>query len=176
MTITTADIKHGIELGIIRFTADPNDASTGTVCTIGDNWFYFGGLTAEETLPEDYIDMVGIDDAVREVKETLDEIKMEDFDEYLYYFAFINEALSQAVTDEVLQQTAEGNTMSENYDRKVKAIAKLLKEEFKSIYCDIPADKGHPAQRFHSQVELSDGSAQRIAKKILNSIWPSPPA
>lgn len=41
--ITKEKIKSGIRDGIIKFVVDPN-AESGTVCQIGDWWFYFGVL------------------------------------------------------------------------------------------------------------------------------------
>ena len=92
MTITTADVRHGIKAGVIRFITSPNDG-IGTVCAIGDYWFYFGGYTAEEIEPEDYLDTVGIFDTAREIKDALEGIKLVYLDEYNYYCACINEAL-----------------------------------------------------------------------------------
>ena len=43
--ITKEDIANGITDGIVRFIVDPN-MEEGTVCEIGENWFYFGGQTA----------------------------------------------------------------------------------------------------------------------------------
>lgn len=40
--ITKEMIKSGIKAGLFTFAPDPN-ADRGTVCKIGDVWFYFGG-------------------------------------------------------------------------------------------------------------------------------------
>lgn len=85
--ITAEQIKEGIENGAIEFIEDPN-AEYGTVCSIGDSWFYFGGETAEEESPEEYLKHVPIDDIVAEVADVLNEFRLqsETFgDEYTYY-------------------------------------------------------------------------------------------
>ena len=74
---------------------DPN-AESGTVCQIGDNWFYFGGLTAEELSPEEYIKNVPEADIVREIYEVLEDFRKSESDlsdEYQYYDAVLSEAL-----------------------------------------------------------------------------------
>lgn len=44
--ITKDMIEKGMKCGAVLLTVDPN-ANFGTVCTIGNGWFYFGGETAE---------------------------------------------------------------------------------------------------------------------------------
>ena len=41
-------------LPVGSFITDPN-MGYGTVCKIGDYWFYFGGITAEEMEPDEYV-------------------------------------------------------------------------------------------------------------------------
>ncbi len=60
-TITIKQIERGIQNGVIRFISDPN-MGYGTVCEIGDYWFYFGGESAGEEEPEDYVKNVPLDD------------------------------------------------------------------------------------------------------------------
>ena len=48
--ITKFLIKNAIQNKIVKFIQDPNMES-GTVCQIGDWWFYFGGFTAENLEP-----------------------------------------------------------------------------------------------------------------------------
>ena len=47
-------VREGIRNGSVRFVRDPN-MDHGTVCQIGDNWFYFGHLKAEELDPDEYV-------------------------------------------------------------------------------------------------------------------------
>ena len=70
-------IKKAINDGIITFVADPT-AESGTVCKIGNNWFYFGGQTAEQYNPNDYLRYADIDDIVNNIYEVLDEFSKLD--------------------------------------------------------------------------------------------------
>ena len=92
-------IKEGIRKGVIKFVLDPNgDGKTGTVCQIGENWFYFGGLTAEQSSPDEYVENVPEEDIVREVLETVLSFKTsgkELEDEYIYYALYLKEKLSE---------------------------------------------------------------------------------
>jgi len=44
--ITKIDVERGYDSGKIRLGVSPNQ--DGIVASIGNSWFYFGGLTAEE--------------------------------------------------------------------------------------------------------------------------------
>lgn len=93
--ITRENVSAGIDAGIIRFAIDPNMES-GTVCQIGDCWFYFGGHTAEGMNPEEYLRVVAKCELVQEVYETLDSFREsgeELEDEYRYYDAYLAERL-----------------------------------------------------------------------------------
>lgn len=96
--ITEAMVSEGIRNGSIRFVKDPN-SEHGTVCQIGDNWFYFGGETAEEMQPEEYLKAVPIEDAASEVFGMLDDFawaRDEFGDEYAYYEAYLREYAEQS--------------------------------------------------------------------------------
>ena len=94
MMLSKDTIKKAINDGIITFVADPT-AESGTVCKIGNNWFYFGGQTAEQYNPNDYLKYADIDDIVNNIHEVLDEFSRLDMfhDEYLYYEAYITHNL-----------------------------------------------------------------------------------
>ena len=94
MMLSKDTIKKAINDGIITFVADPT-AESGTVCKIGNNWFYFGGQTAEQYNPNDYLKYANIDDIVNSIYEVLDEFSKLDMfhDEYLYYEAYITHNL-----------------------------------------------------------------------------------
>ena len=89
--ITKNQIEAGIEKGIIRFVTDPNMGS-GTVCAIEDNWFYFGGLTAESEDPDAYVKNVPIKTRVEEIFDVLEDFKTQEefIDEYRYYESVLN--------------------------------------------------------------------------------------
>ncbi|WP_281692927.1 hypothetical protein [Agathobaculum desmolans] len=88
--ITKSKIRSGIREHLVRFIFDPNMES-GTVCQIGDNWFYFGGETAEELDPEAYLAAVPEDDIVNEIFGTLEDFRRDEAlrDEYDYYDAVL---------------------------------------------------------------------------------------
>lgn len=91
--ITKEMVCDGIRSGNVLFVVDPHMES-GTVCKIGDYWFYFGGETAEEMQPAEYLRAVPMDDIVDEVYDTLEGFRMnrEEFkDEYAYYEAYLIE-------------------------------------------------------------------------------------
>ena len=73
--------------------------SVGTVCQIGEHWFYFGGLTADEMTPEEYLQNVPMEDIVSEIYDTLLSLKdadeAGDWTEYLYYEAFLKEQFKE---------------------------------------------------------------------------------
>lgn len=95
--ITRKQVSDGIKSGAIRFITDPN-MGRGTVCAIGDYWFYFGGKTAEREIPSKYRRIVPFEDIVSEVLSTLDDffVHKETFgDEYDYYEAFLQEATAK---------------------------------------------------------------------------------
>ena len=83
--ITKKMIKDGITEGVIQFVTDPDFENGGTVCQIEDNWFYFGGTTAEELSPEEYIKNVPTSDIVRDIYDVMEEFKTEFPDEYEFY-------------------------------------------------------------------------------------------
>ncbi len=90
-TITIKQIERGIQNGVIRFISDPN-MGYGTVCEIGEYWFYFGGESAEEEEPEDYVKNVPLDDLCREIFETLNDFQQDEThaEEYEYYATILS--------------------------------------------------------------------------------------
>ena len=63
--ITQHMILEGYRNGIVRLIDSPN--RDGTVCQIGDEWFYFGGEAAEGVTPEEYKKAVPEDGIVDEI-------------------------------------------------------------------------------------------------------------
>ena len=115
--ITKEDIANGITDGIVRFIVDPN-MEEGTVCEIGENWFYFGGQTAEEENPDDYLAHTPMSDIVREIFEALEGIKDLDNLEYQYYEDIFREAENRHRA-EPFPITSK---MSESHERHVSQI------------------------------------------------------
>lgn len=96
--ISDSMIRCGIAKGIVSFITDPNLGS-GTVCKIGDNWFYFGGFTAEEMSPEEFVNAVPEDDIVSEIVSTLNDFMEHEelMDEQKYYNAILREGLGMTM-------------------------------------------------------------------------------
>ncbi len=90
--ITKEQIKMGIDQGIIKFIVDPN-LNQGTVCAIGDGWFYFGGSTAEEENPEIFLKNAEMDEVVLSIQQALESLSLDSNSEHLYYEAFLQEHL-----------------------------------------------------------------------------------
>ena len=90
--LTENEILSGLRSGHIQLVTDPNMES-GTVCQIGGNWFYFGGQTAEQMTPEEYLRCVPEEDIVCEIAQTLDAFRKDPsfVEEYLYYLYYLRE-------------------------------------------------------------------------------------
>ena len=90
--ISREDIRRGIEMEVVKFVVDPNMGS-GTVCQIGDHWFYFGGETAEKEEPEEFLANAYLNEIVGSIYITLadfrrlDELQLE----YAYYAHYLQE-------------------------------------------------------------------------------------
>lgn len=73
--ITKYMITEGIRNQVIQFVQDPN-MELGTVCQIGDDWFYFGGMTAEELEPSEYLSVVSLDSVIDDVYNALESFQI----------------------------------------------------------------------------------------------------
>lgn len=92
--ITVQEVFDGLRNGYVELVE--KGCGTGTVCQIGEYWFYFGGITAEELTPEEYLRDIPMKDIAREIFDTLASFReSEDFmDEYRYYRSFLREAVN----------------------------------------------------------------------------------
>lgn len=92
--ITVGNVRDGIRLGTIQFIRDPNE--TGSLaCKIGEHWFYLDTDKANgEMTPEQYVRNVSLEEETRDVFNTLNSLKDEFHNEYLYYAAYLDEALN----------------------------------------------------------------------------------
>ena len=92
-TITRNMVKSGYEKGLIKLMKSPQ--SDGIVCSIGDNWFYFGGKTAANCNDvEQYKSLKQESAIINDIFEQLEEFRNEDDtfgDEYLYYKYYLEE-------------------------------------------------------------------------------------
>lgn len=86
--ISKTTIKNGIAYGSIRFIKCPD--GDGTVCKIGEHWFYFDG-SAEDMCPAEYIAAHSLEELTAKVYKGLVALILEvNSDEYAYYEAFLN--------------------------------------------------------------------------------------
>lgn len=174
--ITKKDIRDGISNGIIQFIVDPNMKS-GTVCEIDERWFYFGGQTAEDENPEDYLAHVPIEEIVQSVFEALENLKEVNIYAYRCYENTLREGNSLQVTaplaiSKKMQQSRELH-ISRIIGRVNGYILKAVEEDRHECYfaCDKNSDKDAPfydevRKRFEEagykiRVSYGNGSLQR---------------
>ena len=87
--ITKEMVLKGFDRGAVKLIVDPNMES-GTVCQIGDLWFYFGGSEAEGMEPEEYLGCVPKDEIATEIVSALEDLKNTyGSDEFEYYEAVL---------------------------------------------------------------------------------------
>lgn len=88
--ITKQMIANAIQDDKITFVVDP-ETDSGTVCKIGEYWFYFGGMEAEEQSPTEYLCNTGLFDVIEEIYDTLVvfESEPELVDEWNYYYSVL---------------------------------------------------------------------------------------
>lgn len=124
--ITRETIKRGFETGAVRLVV-----MDGIVCFIGDNWFYFGGETAENYSDvESYIKDMGFDEVVDSIVRTLYELSTEFEDEFAYYDAYLSE-MEQAVkkiTDSLVEYFNGVMREQENTDYSLSNISVKVAE------------------------------------------------
>lgn len=101
--ITKDDVVRGFEHGVVVFkNARSLYGMDEVVCCIGHrgwnfNWFYFGGMDAEGKTPKEFIESVGLDNALTMVANTLNDCIYEiDPDEYAFYEDVLSEYKEEA--------------------------------------------------------------------------------
>ena len=86
--ITKKQIEKGIEQGVVRIEDRPGD---GTVCCIGDYWFWFDA-DAEEMAPDECLNDANRENTIAKIAEALEGFRVDgNEDEYLYYVCILNE-------------------------------------------------------------------------------------
>lgn len=123
--ITKQTIKDGYNKGFITLIKSPN--GDGIACQIGDNWFYFGGLTAEgyDTV-EKYkmeIDTKTIIDEIYSVLNDFKDSGEELKDEYLYYEYYLK---GKGIKE---MKTVKELTREELNELKTSYLTKLKEDE-----------------------------------------------
>lgn len=97
--ITKEMVLKGFDEGVVELVSDPNMES-GTVCRIGELWFYFGGEEAEEMEPTEYFARVPKDDIASEIVSSLENLQLLTGSvEYAYYEAILQEAIGMGLED-----------------------------------------------------------------------------
>ena len=91
--ITKEMISRAWRQGKITLKTDPF-RKTGTVAAIGGDWFYFGGITADEMSPEEYRKHVPEEYIIREIREVLDNFRTQAPDVYAYCESVLLESQS----------------------------------------------------------------------------------
>lgn len=101
--ISLEDVKRGYEHKAVTFCNGNAFGGDGIVCRIGHKgwnfcWFYFGGMNTEDySDPIEFIDDVGLDNALEWVTNALNESILEiDPDEYAFYEDVLNEYKEEA--------------------------------------------------------------------------------
>ncbi len=96
--ITPEMIREGLKLELVKFISDPNNMlDPGTVCQIGETWFYFGGPLAAELSPDEYVKAVDEDDIISMIIDALEELESNgEEDEYHYCRMYLNENIRKA--------------------------------------------------------------------------------
>lgn len=105
--ITKDLVVKGYDVGLIKLIISPHD--DGIACQIGDNWFYSGGMTAEEyDSVEAYIADFPRETIIDEIFEALSSFKedgdmgeIEIAEEYAYYDMYLHEQIEALVPDHV---------------------------------------------------------------------------
>lgn len=88
MLMLEKQIKKGIELGVVKFVPNPNTGE-GTVCQLGDDWFYFKGVIEES--PEEYLKNTSEENNIRLIADVLLEYQKMFPDEYEHFMSFLND-------------------------------------------------------------------------------------
>ncbi len=83
--ITLQDVEHGYKNGTVKLIDSPY--GDGTVCKIGEHWFYFGGAAAGACSVEEFKKYICEDWIIRQVFEALEDMRYDPTfeDEYAYY-------------------------------------------------------------------------------------------
>ena len=139
--ITKNMVIEGYNQGLIRLISSPN--GDGIACQIGDNWFYFGGITAEEyDNVAEYKEVMLTSDIVTEIYDVLCDFKTEFEDEYLYYYYYLKENLKGETEYRFKVSLCDGMWASGTYTVKAasesEAQEKALTEICDKLYRALP--------------------------------------
>ena len=95
--ITKSMLRKGYNDGLVRLIVVPSSPDgKGTVAQIGardkENYFFFGGVTAEDMTPDEYKKNVPQEDILNEIMSVLDDFHETDSfqEEYDLYYSVLN--------------------------------------------------------------------------------------
>ena len=132
--ITKKMVIEGYNQGLIRLILSPN--GDGIACQIGDNWFYFGGITAEEyDNVAEYKEIMLTNDIVTEIYDVLCDFKTEFEDEYLYYYYYLMENLKGETEYRFKVSLCDGMWASGTYTVKAESESEAQEKALTEI-CD----------------------------------------
>lgn len=158
-------IKLGIDNKLIRLIKDPT-TDIGTVCSIGDNWFYFGGSAAAESTPKEYTNNTSIEDIVSHIYETLNwfydigRADKEFMDEYKYYESYLRSNL--------ILLGVSGNS---NIDPAENLIFKLKKYQYSKSY-DKKSENGlHQIGLTNKEINILIDILENTKQKNVNNAF-----
>ena len=126
LLVTRDALRAGYESGTVEFVADPM-AGSGTVCRIGEHWFFFGGLAAANESPDEYLRHVPVEDVLDEVYSVLEDFREDPAfsDEYQYYACYLRENTGV----KVLVSDASGTAiLCADKDEAARKVAAMIQE------------------------------------------------
>lgn len=139
--ITRKMIFDGCYKGFVRLIESPH--GDGVVCQIGDVWFYFGGLTAEEcSTVEEYKMQVDTKTFLDEIYSVLNNFKdsgEELKDEYLYYEYYLKEKGIKEMKNVKELTRDQLNELKQAYATQIKEDSDMSYEELSNA-TNIPDD------------------------------------
>ena len=136
VNISVEMILEGLLHNYVQLVLNPV-TDLGTVCQIGEHWFYFGGEFADAAIPIKYLAEIPLGTIATEIYESLNEMKnsCETEDEYVYYAYYLSERKSVLTKRQFYIDTPLG---------KLKVYAKAetdTSEEFPGVYIDLVTDE-----------------------------------
>lgn len=131
--ITKEMVIRGYNQHLINLILSPN--GDGIVCQIGDNWFYFGGSTAEEyDNVAEYKEIMLTSDIITGIYNVLCEFKTEFEDEYLYYYYYLMENLKTEAGNKTVLYGETHSEITNILAEKVRNTSGEEQEKAKRIY------------------------------------------
>ena len=131
--ITKDMVINRYNQGLINLILSPN--GDGIVCQIGDNWFYFGGSTAEAyDKVAEYKEIMLTSDIITEIYDVLCEFKTEFDEEYLYYYYYLMENLKTEADNKTVLYGETHSEITNILAEKVRNTSGEEQEKAKRIY------------------------------------------